>query len=100
MAVGVTGSQAWSVHTETTLQKGEQTELGATRCASTAREARSQPRQGHRQLHRVRARRRDCGPAKKFYPQEQSPIAYVDYRLASSRPLPVLAFARDGSTPP
>src|SRR5439155_21845873 len=38
-------------------------------------------------------------PAKKFYPQEQSPIAYVDYRLGLLEDLYVVLgdFARDGS---
>ena len=38
-------------------------------------------------------------PAKKFYPQEQSPIAYVDYRLGFIDDLYVVLgdFARDGS---
>ena len=38
-------------------------------------------------------------PAKKFYPQEQTPIAYVDYRLGLVEDLYVVLgdFARDGS---
>ena len=38
-------------------------------------------------------------PAKKFYPQEQSPIAYVDYRLGLKEDLYLVLgdFARDGS---
>jgi hypothetical protein len=38
-------------------------------------------------------------PAKKFYPQEQSPIAYVDYRLSLMDDLYLVLgdFARDGS---
>ena len=38
-------------------------------------------------------------PAKKFYPQESSPIAYVDYRLGLLEDLYVVLgdFARDGS---
>ena len=39
-------------------------------------------------------------PAKKFYPQEQTPIAYVDYRLGLLEDLYVVLgdFARDGSS--
>ena len=38
-------------------------------------------------------------PAKKFYPQEQSPIAYVDYRLGLIEDVYLVLgdFARDGS---
>ena len=38
-------------------------------------------------------------PAKKFYPQEQTPIAYVDYRLGFYEDLYLVLgdFARDGS---
>src|SRR5205823_12580534 len=38
-------------------------------------------------------------PAKKFYPQEQSPIAYVDYRLGLREDVYLVLgdFARDGS---
>src|SRR3989442_1997993 len=38
-------------------------------------------------------------PAKKFYPQEQSPIAYVDYRLGLREDIYLVLgdFARDGS---
>jgi cytochrome c-type biogenesis protein CcmF len=38
-------------------------------------------------------------PAKKFYPQEQSPIAYVDYRLGLVDDVYLVLgdFARDGS---
>jgi len=37
-------------------------------------------------------------PAKKFYPQEQSPIAYVDYRLGLREDIYLVLgdFARDG----
>jgi cytochrome c-type biogenesis protein CcmF len=38
-------------------------------------------------------------PAKKFYPQEQTPIAYVDYRLGFLEDVYVVLgdFAQDGS---
>ena len=41
-----------------------------------------------------------CSPAKKFYPQEQSPIAYVDYRLGLIDDIYVVLgdFARDGTS--
>ena len=85
IAVGVTGSHAWSVQTETTLKRGEAAALAGYRVRFDGlRESRGvQPLQGHRQLHGAAGRRRRhrAVPAKKFYPQEQSPIAYVDYRL-------------------
>ena len=39
-------------------------------------------------------------PAKKFYPQEQSPIAYVDYRLGLIDDIYLVLgdFARDGTS--
>jgi cytochrome c-type biogenesis protein CcmF len=39
-------------------------------------------------------------PAKKFYPQEQSPIAYVDYRLGLLDDVYLVLgdFARDGTS--
>jgi len=39
-------------------------------------------------------------PAKKFYPQEQSPIAYVDYRLGLIDDVYLVLgdFARDGTS--
>ena len=84
VAVGVTGSQAWSVHTETTLKRGEQTELGGYRIRFDG--LRESQESNHGKVTGIftvvngRAAGAVLEPAKKFYPQ-QSPIAYVDYRL-------------------
>jgi cytochrome c-type biogenesis protein CcmF len=103
IALGVTGSQAWSVQTETTLQRGEHTELAGYRVRFDGLAASEESNHfkvtatftvdgGH-------ANGTVLLPAKKFYPQEQSPIAYVDYRLGLFEDLYVVLgdFARDGS---
>src|SRR6267142_2406737 len=103
MAVGVTGSQAWSVHTETTLQKGEQTELGGYRVRFDGLRESQESNHGKVTGSFTVVGGRGAGdvlePAKKFYPQEQSPIAYVDYRLGFIDDLDLVLgdFARDGS---
>src|SRR5438067_526946 len=85
VAVGVTGSQAWSVHTETTLQRGEQAELGGYRVRFDGLRESQESNHGKVTGTFTIVGGRGAGqvlePAKKFYPQEQSPIAYVDYRL-------------------
>jgi cytochrome c-type biogenesis protein CcmF len=103
MAVGVTGSQAWSVHTETTVQKGEQTELGGYRVRFDGLRESQESNHGKVTGSFTVVGGRGAGdvlkPAKKFYPQEQSPIAYVDYRLGFIDDLYLVLgdFARDGS---
>jgi len=103
MAVGVTGSQAWSVHTETTLQKGEQTELGGYRVRFDGLRESQESNHGKVTGSFTVVGGRGAGdvlkPVKKFYPQEQSPIAYVDYRLGFIDDLYLVLgdFARDGS---
>jgi cytochrome c-type biogenesis protein CcmF len=103
MAVGVTGSQAWSVHTETTLQKGEQTQLGGYTVRFDGLRESQESNHGKVTGTFTVVAGRGAGevlePAKKFYPQEQSPIAYVDYRLGLIDDLYVVLgdFARDGS---
>jgi cytochrome c-type biogenesis protein CcmF len=103
MAVGVTGSQAWSVHTETTLQKGEQTELGGYKVRfdglRESQESNHDKVTGSFTVVSGRGAGDVLEPAKKFYPQEQSPIAYVDYRLGFIDDLYLVLgdFARDGS---
>jgi cytochrome c-type biogenesis protein CcmF len=85
VAVGVTGSQTWSVHTETTLQRGEQAELGGYRIRFDGLRESQESNHGKVTGSFTMLNGRGAGtvlePAKKFYPQEQSPIAYVDYRL-------------------
>jgi cytochrome c-type biogenesis protein CcmF len=103
IAVGVAGSQAWSVQTETSLERGQSTELAgyqirfdglepseeSNHFKVTAAFAVSNGRRAATVLH----------PAKKFYPQEQTPIAAVDYRLGLIEDLYLVLgdFAEDGS---
>jgi cytochrome c-type biogenesis protein CcmF len=103
IAVGVAGSQAWSVQTETSLERGQSTELAgyqirfdglepseeSNHFKVTAAFAVSNGRRAATMLH----------PAKKFYPQEQTPIAAVDYRLGLIEDLYLVLgdFAEDGS---
>jgi cytochrome c-type biogenesis protein CcmF len=102
IALGVTGSHAWSVQTETTLRRGETAELAGYRLRfdglSAAEESNHFKVVGAFTVTNGRA----LGvlmPAKKFYPQEQAPIAYVDYRLGLREDVYVVLgdFARDGS---
>ena len=108
IALGVAGSHAWSVQKEVTLNRGESAEVGGYRVrfdgldateesnhfkvtgAFTVSDARAAD--GARPLARLL-------PARKFYPQEQTPIAYVDYRLGLLEDVYLVLgdFARDGS---
>jgi len=103
VAVGVTGSQAWSVHTETTLKPGEATELAGYRIRFDGLRESQESNHGKVTGTFTVVGGRGTGavlePAKKFYPQEQSPIAYVDYRLGLVDDLYLVLgdFARDGS---
>jgi cytochrome c-type biogenesis protein CcmF len=103
VAVGVTGSQAWSLHTETTLKRGEETALGGYRVRFDGLRESQESNHGKVTGSFTVVAGRGAGtvlePAKKFYPQEQSPIAYVDYRLGLMDDLYLVLgdFARDGS---
>jgi cytochrome c-type biogenesis protein CcmF len=103
VAVGVTGSQAWSLHSETTLQRGETAELGGYRVRfdglRESQESNHDKVTGTFTLVGGRGAGAVLQPAKKFYPQENSPIAYVDYRLGLVDDLYLVLgdFARDGS---
>jgi cytochrome c-type biogenesis protein CcmF len=103
VALGVAGSQAWSLQTEATLARGEAVELGGyhVRFDSLAASEESNHfkvtgtftvTHGARPVDVLQ-------PAKKFYPQEQTPIAYVDYRLGLLEDVYLVLgdFARDGS---
>jgi cytochrome c-type biogenesis protein CcmF len=105
VCVGVTGSQAWSVHTETTLKRGEETALGGyTIRFDGLRESQESNHGKVTGTFTVVSGGRAAGtvlePAKKFYPQEQSPIAYVDYRLGLLDDIYLVLgdFARDGTS--
>jgi cytochrome c-type biogenesis protein CcmF len=102
IALGVMGSHAWSVQTETTLHRGETTELAGYRLRFDGLTAVEESNH----LKVVGAFTVSNGrvlgvlqPAKKFYPQETAPIAYVDYRLGLREDLYLVLgdFARDGS---
>jgi len=103
VALGVAGSQAWSLQTEATLARGETVELGGYRVRFDGLDASEESNHGKvtgtfsvthgaRPVDVLR-------PAKKFYPQEQTPIAYVDYRLGLLEDVYLVLgdFARDGS---
>jgi cytochrome c-type biogenesis protein CcmF len=102
IVVGVTGSQAWSVQTETTLRRGEQVELAGYQVRFDGLSATEES--NHFKVtgnFTVTNGMRDTAlqPAKKFYPQEQSPIAYVDYRLGLVEDVYLVLgdFTRDGT---
>ena len=104
IAVGVTGSQAWSVHTETTLKRGEQAELAGYRIRFDGLRESQESNHGKVTGTFTVLNGAPPGtvlePAKKFYPQEQSPIAYVDYRLGLIDDIYLVLgdFARDGTS--
>ncbi len=104
VAVGVTGSQTWSVHTETTLKRGEQAELAGYRIRFDGLRESQESNHGKVTGSFTVLNGRGAGtvlePAKKFYPQEQSPIAYVDYRLGLIDDVYLVLgdFARDGTS--
>ena len=96
------GSQAWSVQTETTLRRGEHVELAGYQVRFDGLEVTEES--NHFKVAGTFTVARDgretvLRPAKKFYPQEQSPIAYVDYRLGLLEDVYLVLgdFARDGS---
>jgi len=103
VALGVAGSQAWSVQTETTLERGQSVELAGYRVRFDKLAASEESNHFKVTGTFTVANGRDplavLAPAKKFYPQEQTPIAYVDYRLGLIEDLYVVLgdFARDGS---
>jgi cytochrome c-type biogenesis protein CcmF len=103
IAVGVTGSQAWSVQTETTLKVGETAQIAGYRIRFDGLQASEESNHfkvaGHFSVLDGPARPSRMEPTKKFYPQESSPIAGVDYQLGWREDLYLVLgdFARDGS---
>ncbi|MBI3636597.1 MAG: heme lyase CcmF/NrfE family subunit [Candidatus Rokubacteria bacterium] len=103
VVLGVTGSQAWSVQTEKTLRIGEAAEMAGYRVRFDGLGAREESNhfkvEGTFTVRDPRGGTAVLAPAKKFYPQEQSPIALVDYRLGLREDLYLVLgdFARDGS---
>ena len=101
--LGVTGSQAWSVQTETTLKRGDSTELAGYRIRFDGLAAREESNHfrvvGTFTVSNGRGAPAAMRPAKKFYPQEQTPIAGVDYWMGLTEDLYLVLgdFARDGN---
>lgn len=102
VAVGITGSQAWSLQTEATLAKGETLKIGRYQIRfeglSASEESNHFKVTGTFAVLNDRHPRDVMYPAKKFYPQEQTPIAYVDYRMGLTEDLYLVLgeFERDG----
>jgi cytochrome c-type biogenesis protein CcmF len=103
IVVGVTGSHAWSVQTETTLRRGEAAELAGYRFRfdglAASEESNHFKVSGTFTVTNGATRPIVLRPAKKFYPQDTAPIAYVDYRLGLTEDLYLVLgdFARDGT---
>ena len=103
IALGVAGSQAWSIETETTLEKGQSVELGGYRVRfdglSVSEESNHFKVTGAFTMTNGGTAPAMLYPARKFYPQEQTPIAAVDYRLGLMKDVYLVLgeFARDGS---
>jgi cytochrome c-type biogenesis protein CcmF len=103
IAVGVTGSHAWSVQTEQTLKTGEAAQLAGYQFRFEGLSG-SEESNHFKVTGRFTVSNGHLGdvvllPAKKFYPRDSSPIAYVDYRLGLTEDLYLVLgdFARDGS---
>jgi cytochrome c-type biogenesis protein CcmF len=103
VALGVAGSQAWSRQTEATLSRGESVELAGYKIRfdslAASEESNHFKVSGTFTVANGARRLTVLYPAKKFYPQEQTPIAYVDYRLGFIEDVYLVLgdFARDGS---
>jgi cytochrome c-type biogenesis protein CcmF len=103
IALGVAGSQAWSVQAEATLDRGQSVELAGYTVRFDRLQASEESNHfkvtGTFTVSNGRDPLAVLYPAKKFYPQEQTPIAYVDYRLGLVEDLYLVLgdFARDGS---
>jgi cytochrome c-type biogenesis protein CcmF len=102
VALGVAGSQAWSRQTEVTLARGQSTTLAGYNVRFDGLRAAEESNHFKVTGAFTIGNSRPLGvlyPAKKFYPQEQTPIAAVDYRLGFIEDLYVVLgdFAQDGS---
>jgi cytochrome c-type biogenesis protein CcmF len=103
IVLGVTGSQAWSVQTETTLKQGEVAQLAGYRVRFDGLSANQESNHfrvvGSFTVSNGRARPAVLQPSKKFYPQESSPIAGVDYELGLREDVYIVLgdFTRDGT---
>ena len=102
VALGVAGSQAWSLHTETTLEKGQSVALAGYTVRFDGLDASEESNHSKVTAAFTVTNGKPLGvlhPAKKFYPQEQTPIAGVDYRLGLVEDLYLVLgdYAQDGS---
>jgi cytochrome c-type biogenesis protein CcmF len=103
ITLGITGSQAWSVQTETTLRQGEIAQLAGYRIRFDGLAANQESNHfrvvGSFTVTNGRAAPAVLQPSKKFYPQESSPIAGVDYHLGFREDLYLVLgdFTRDGT---
>jgi cytochrome c-type biogenesis protein CcmF len=103
IALGVAGSQAWSVQREVTLDRGQSAELAGYHVRfdglSASEESNHGKVTGTFTVTNGRAGSHMLYPAKKFYPQEQTPIAAVDYRLGFIEDIYLVLgdFSSDGS---
>jgi len=103
IALGVAGSQAWSTQTEATLNRGESLSLAGYTIRFDGLQAAEESNHfkviGTFTVSDRKGPFTILTPAKKFYPQEQTPIAAVDYRLGFLEDLYLVLgeFARDGS---
>ncbi len=92
------------MQTETTLKRGEEAALAGYRVRFDGLRESQESNHGKVTGSFTVVAGRGAGtvlqPAKKFYPQEQSPIAYVDYRLGFVDDVYLVLgdFARDGSS--
>ena len=103
ITLGITGSQAWSVQTETTLRQGEAAQLAGYKVRFDGLSANQESNHfrvvGTFTVTNGRAAPATLTPSKKFYPQESSPIAGVDYHLGFREDVYVVLgdFTRDGT---
>ena len=103
VALGVTGSQAWSIQTESTLRRGEALQIGQYNVRfdglAASEESNHFKVTGTFTVTNNGHALAVMTPAKKFYPQEQTPIAAVDYLMGLREDLYLVLgdFARDGS---
>jgi len=104
IAMGVMGSHAWSVQTETTLRAGETARLAGYTVRFENLAAREESNHmkvvGTFSVANAHPGAAVLQPSKKFYPQQESPIAGVDYLLGLREDVYLVLgdFARDGSS--
>jgi cytochrome c-type biogenesis protein CcmF len=103
IALGVMGSHAWSVQTEATLRPGETARLAGYTVRFENLAAREESNHmkvvGTFRVANAHPGTTVLQPSKKFYPQQESPIAGVDYLLGLREDVYLVLgdFARDGS---